>query len=84
MTGGRLFVGTSGFAYKEWIGAFYPEGTRTTGMLSYYASCFGSVEINYTFRRHPAETTLANWRAQTPDGFVFAPKANQGITHTAR
>lgn len=84
VTRGRLLVGTSGFAFKEWIGAFYPEGTKAAGMLPYYASRLGAVEVNYTFRQHPAPTTLARWVAQTPDGFVFAPKANGGITHFAR
>ena len=84
MPRGRLYTGTSGFAYKEWIGPFYPPGTKSAGMLAHYAGRFESVEINYTFRRLPAATTLANWRDQTPDGFVFALKANQGITHHAR
>lgn len=84
MARGRLYVGTSGFAYKEWIGPFYPEGTKSAGMLRYYASEFDSVEVNYTFRRHPSESTLTGWRGQTPEGFVFALKANQGITHHAK
>jgi uncharacterized protein YecE (DUF72 family) len=81
---GRLFVGTSGFAYKEWIGPFYPPGTKSAGMLGYYAGQFGSVEVNYTFRRSPTASMMEGWSAATPDGFVFALKANQGITHFAR
>jgi uncharacterized protein YecE (DUF72 family) len=42
------------------------------------------VEINYTFRRLPAETTLENWIKATPQGFLFCPKAHQRITHLAR
>lgn len=84
VTGGRLLVGTSGFAYQEWIGTFYPEGTTSTGMLPYYASRLGAVEVNYTFRQHPKPPMLATWMAQTPEHFVFAAKANQGITHGAR
>jgi uncharacterized protein YecE (DUF72 family) len=79
-----LFVGTSGFAYKEWIGAFYPPGTKSAGMLGYYAGQFGSVEVNYTFRRSPTASMMEGWSAATPEGFVFALKANQGITHFAR
>jgi uncharacterized protein YecE (DUF72 family) len=82
---GTLYLGTSGFAYDEWKhGAFYPEGMPTGGMLAHYASVFGSVEINYSFRRRPSEKTLAAWSAQTPDGFRFALKAHQRITHTRR
>lgn len=81
---GRLYVGTSGFAYPEWVGPFYPPGTRRAGMLRHYATRFPTVEVNYTFRRLPAPTTLAGWREQTPEGFAFGLKANQGITHHAR
>jgi uncharacterized protein YecE (DUF72 family) len=82
---GRFFVGTSGFAFPEWKhGVFYPEGTRDKDMLPYYASRLPSVEINYTFRRDPAEKTLLTWRDITPEGFVFTLKAHQRITHTRR
>jgi len=53
-------------------------------MLGYYAGQFGSVEVNYTFRRSPTASMLETWSSATPDGFVFALKANQGITHFAR
>ena len=81
---GTLYLGTSGFAYGEWKGPFYPEGLKDREMLSYYASRFRSVEINYTFRRQPSEKTLATWRDQTPGEFAFALKAHQRITHTLR
>ena len=81
---GRLFVGTSGFAYKEWVGPFYPSGTKSAAMLGYYAGRFNSVEVNYTFRRSPTASMMDGWSGATPDGFVFALKANQGITHYAR
>lgn len=82
---GHLHVGTSGFAFPEWKhGVFYPEGTRDKDMLTYYASRLPSVEINYTFRRSPAEKTLLTWREITPEGFVFTLKAHQRITHTLR
>ncbi len=78
---GTLFIGTSGFAYKEWKGAFYPEDLKDADMLRHYGTVFPSVEINYTFRRFPSETTLAGWRDRTDPGFSFALKANQRITH---
>jgi uncharacterized protein YecE (DUF72 family) len=80
----RLYLGTSGFAYKEWKGPFYPPDLKNADMLPYYAGRFSTVEINYTFRRHPAETTLTAWRDRTPDGFLFGLKAHQRITHTLR
>jgi uncharacterized protein YecE (DUF72 family) len=79
---GSLYLGTSGFAYDEWKhGVFYPEGLKAREMLSYYASRFRSVEINYTFRRFPTEKSVQTWRAETPESFRFTLKANQRITH---
>jgi uncharacterized protein YecE (DUF72 family) len=84
MPEGRFFVGTSGFAYKEWIGPFYPPGTKNADMLGFYAGTFNSVEVNYTFRRSPTPSMIEGWSRATGEGFVFALKANQGITHFAR
>lgn len=81
---GDLYIGTSGFAFKEWKGNFYPEGTTDKQMLSYYSKVLGSVEINYTFRRMPSESTLENWKAQGSEGFLFTLKAPQRITHSRR
>ena len=81
---GRLYVGTSGFAYGEWKGPFYPEDLRNRDMLSFYAERFGSVEVNYTFRRDPSDETLARWRESTPAGFLITLKAHQRITHWLR
>lgn len=80
----ELFTGTSGFAYKEWKGAFYPEDLKNDDMLSYYASQFRSVEINNSFYRMPAEKTLRQWAEQVPAAFRFVLKAPQRITHFTR
>jgi len=82
---GRLYVGTSGFAYDAWKhGVFYPEGTKNGRMLEHYSSVLSSVEINYTFRRFPSESTTVTWRSQTPETFRFSLKANSRITHIKR
>ena len=80
----RLLAGTSGYAFKEWKGSFYPEGLKDDGMLGYYATRFPTVEINNTFYRLPKESVLEGWAAQVPDTFTFAVKASQRITHFAR
>jgi len=78
-------LGTSGYAYDEWMGGvFYPEGLKKKDQLRYFASRFDSVEINYTFRRYPSEKTLDTWVEETPPGFLFTLKANQQITHWRR
>jgi len=79
-----LFAGTSGFAYAAWKPGFYPAKLAAKDFLKHYAQRLNSVEINYTFRRLPAATTLASWVEATPAGFVFAVKANQRITHILR
>ena len=53
-------------------------------MLSFYAKQFTTVEINYTFYRMPTESTLLNFTKSVPDGFRFALKVNQKITHIQR
>ena len=79
-----LFVGTSGFAYPAWKPGFYPARLPANQFLKHYAERLNCVEINYTFRRLPAATTLAAWVEATPAGFVFAVKANMRITHILR
>jgi uncharacterized protein YecE (DUF72 family) len=81
---GRLHLGTSGFAYAEWKGDFYPADIKPSAMLAYYAQRFPSVEINYTFQTTPEEKTLLRWIADTPDDFVFSLKAHRSITHMRR
>jgi uncharacterized protein YecE (DUF72 family) len=79
-----LRVGTSGYAYKEWKGSFYPEKFPDKKMLEYYAARFTTVEVNYTFYRLPSAKTLEAWVPQTPPGFLFSLKATQKITHILR
>jgi uncharacterized protein YecE (DUF72 family) len=80
----KLHAGTSGFAFKEWKGSFYPSDLKDDGMLGFYSSKFPTVEINNTFYRLPKEGVLQGWAAQVPEPFTFAIKASQRITHHAR
>jgi uncharacterized protein YecE (DUF72 family) len=80
----RVAVGTSGYAYKEWKGHFYPVDLKAADFLRYYAGRFDTVEINATFYRMPTEKMLQGWAAQVPDGFTFVLKAPQRITHHKR
>ena len=80
----RLLAGTSGYAFKEWKGAFYPPDLGDDAWLSYYAGNFPTVEINNTFYRLPKQQVLHDWAAQVPEQFTFAIKASMRITHHAR
>jgi len=80
----NLFVGTSGFAFKEWKGPFYPKDLPDAKMLEYYAERLGSVEINNTFYRMPKVSVLQDWAARVPAAFRFVLKASRQITHMTR
>jgi uncharacterized protein YecE (DUF72 family) len=80
----RLRAGTSGYAYKEWKGAFYPEKIKPAEMLAFYAGRLATVEINNTFYRMPKKSVLESWAAQVPGDFRFSIKASRRITHFKR
>lgn len=80
----RLAVGTSGYSYKEWKGAFYPEDLPASEMLRFYGERFSTVEINNTFYRMPKREVLEKWAGEVPEQFTFVLKASQRITHQKR
>lgn len=80
----HLFAGTSGFAYPAWKPDFYPQKLASKNFLKHYATRLNAVEINYTFRQLPKAATLENWVSAVPEGFRFACKAHQRITHIHR
>jgi uncharacterized protein YecE (DUF72 family) len=80
----NLYVGTSGYSYKEWKGTFYPEDLPAKQMLHFYGERFRSVEINNTFYRMPKASVLEAWAAEVPAEFKFVLKAPQRITHIQR
>jgi len=80
----KIYVGTSGYGYKEWKGIFYPEKISPREMLAFYSERLNSVEINNTFYHMPTAVVLSSWAKQVPEDFVFALKAPQVITHLKR
>ena len=80
----KIYVGTSGYAYKEWKGRFYPEKISPKEMLRFYSGRLNTVEINNTFYRMPKESVLTSWAEQVHGDFIFALKAPQVITHLKR
>jgi uncharacterized protein YecE (DUF72 family) len=79
-----IYVGTSGYSYKEWKGSFYPEKIPAKDMLSYYSSRLQAVELNNTFYRMPQPSMVESWKTQVPENFRFSVKASQRITHFKR
>ena len=80
----RLLAGSSGYAYKEWKGPFYPEDLPDREMLGFYARHLPTVEINNTFYRMPKRSVLEDWAGRTPAAFRFVLKASRRITHMQR
>jgi uncharacterized protein YecE (DUF72 family) len=80
----NLYVGTSGYSYKEWKGTFYPKDLPGAQMLRYYGERFRTVEINNTFYRMPKASVLESWAEAVPADFKFVLKASQRITHMQR
>jgi uncharacterized protein YecE (DUF72 family) len=76
-----LFVGTSGWAYKEWRPGFYPAGLPQSRWLEHYAHALTACEINATFYRRQEPSTFEKWAAAAPPSFRFATKAHRAITH---
>jgi uncharacterized protein YecE (DUF72 family) len=77
----ELSIGTSAFTAAGWPSTFYPKGLPEREYLSYYATRFDTVEVDSTFYRTPALSTVQGWNAKTPKGFIFATKVPQTITH---
>ena len=80
----NLYVGTSGYSYPKWKGAFYPKKLPAAQMLPFYGAHFRTVEINYTFKRLPTALTLGKWADAVPADFQFVLKAPEQITHRKR
>ena len=77
----NLYLGTIGWSYNFWKGTFYPKKTASKDYLAYYATQFNTVEVDSTFYRIPTQSTVTNWKQQTPEGFIFSLKFPQMITH---
>ncbi len=83
-TSPRLHVGTSGWVYADWAGAFYPEDLPERRWLEHYQRRFRTVELNVTFYRLPREAVFEGWAERAPAGFRFAVKGPRLVTHRLR
>jgi uncharacterized protein YecE (DUF72 family) len=79
-----IHIGTQGWNYEGWVGAFYPRGTRPTDFLDLYARVFETVEIDSSFYAIPSETSIQSWYKRAPQGFTYSLKLPQEITHHNR
>jgi len=77
-----IYIGTSGYYFKDWIGPVYKKGTKPVDMLSsYFALGFNCLELNFSYYRIPSVEHLARFSREAPDNFAYILKAYKGITH---
>ncbi len=79
-----VHIGCSGWNYRDWRGAIYPEGLPARRWLERYSELFDTVEVNNTFYRLPSHSAVKTWAEQTPRHFVFAVKVSRYLTHVKR
>lgn len=78
----KIYIGTSGWHYDDWIGLFYPPDVTGYQELAFHAQHFNTVENNSSFYRIASEATYKTWGRMTPAGYKFSIKVNKFITHT--
>lgn len=77
----HLHIGTSSWSSENWVGPFYPPGTRPGDFLRYYSTRYSTVEVDSSFYRAPSIRMCRKWADVTPANFTFALKVPQTITH---
>jgi uncharacterized protein YecE (DUF72 family) len=75
-------VGVGGWNFAPWRNNFYPAKWPQKRELEYASGKLTAIEVNSTYYRPQTAATYANWRSQTPDGFVFSLKAPMFATQT--
>jgi uncharacterized protein YecE (DUF72 family) len=79
-----VWIGTSGWQYRDWRDAFYPPDLPLRAWLEDYAGRFATVESNNAFYRLPERRTFEDWARRTPDDFLMAVKVSRFLTHIKR
>ncbi|MGR3274496.1 DUF72 domain-containing protein [Acaryochloris marina NIES-2412] len=78
---GNFYLGCAIWAYKGWLGDFYPQGSSSSRLLQLYAERLTTVEVNATFYSTPSAETVSRWAEQTPESFRFCPKFPRTVSH---
>ncbi|MCC7534759.1 MAG: DUF72 domain-containing protein [Deltaproteobacteria bacterium] len=77
----RILIGTSGYAYADWVGPVYPRGTRPDEYLRVYSKLFSTCELNFSHYVIPTAKTLSTMVERTEGRMQFAVKVHRSITH---
>ncbi|WP_035991315.1 DUF72 domain-containing protein [Leptolyngbya sp. KIOST-1] len=81
---GRYFTGCAVWAFKDWVGSFYPRGSKAGDFLRLYGDRMTAVEGNTTFYSMPDAKTIDRWAATMPPGFRFCPKLPRAFSHQGK
>jgi len=81
-----IYIGTSGYYYKNWVGEFYPSSLKSYEFFDYYSNVFNTLELNSTFYRIPTKSTLNSWKykLKKKENFKLSIKAHKSLTHKYR
>ena len=78
---GIIRAGIGGWTFEPWRGVFYPSDLKQKDELHYASRHVTSIEINGTYYSTFKPDSFRKWKAETPDGFVFAVKASRFSTN---
>lgn len=80
----KLYVGTAGWSYKDWVGSFYPKAQSADfNWLEFYSQFFNCVEVNASYYTYIDPKIVKSWLEHTADknDFLFTIKLHQDFTH---
>jgi uncharacterized protein YecE (DUF72 family) len=80
----KVYIGAQGWNYEDWVGGFYPRGTKAVEFLDLYVKALNTVEIDSSFYAIPSEASIQSWVNRAPYGFIYSLKLPQQITHEQR
>lgn len=79
---GNVWIGTSGYSYKDWLGPVYPEKLPAGEYLEFYSTLFNFTELNFSYYRQPTAAQTKSMAERVPADFLFSIKAHQSLTHS--
>jgi uncharacterized protein YecE (DUF72 family) len=78
----RVYTGGTQWGLKDWVGSFYPAGTRESGFLDAYIRQYNCVELNATHYKIYPPDTIRKWAEKAAGtDFRFCPKLFADISH---
>ncbi|NER82918.1 MAG: DUF72 domain-containing protein, partial [Leptolyngbya sp. SIO1D8] len=77
-----FYLGCAVWAFRDWVGDFYPAGAKAGDFLQLYGKRLTAVEGNTTFYSIPDAATVDRWADQTPETFHFCPKIPRIYSHS--